>query len=71
MARTGLAIKLPDSLSFENGASLSVAVLTCAQAMYQILGLPLPNNPTKAPLRILIHGGSTATGTIAIQLAKL
>ncbi|CAG7974604.1 unnamed protein product [Penicillium salamii] len=69
-------IKLPDWMSFEDGATLAVGITTVAQGMYQQLRLPLPS-PTASITAaddaqpILIYGGSTATGTLAIQFAKL
>lgn len=65
---------MPESLSFEQGASLGVGISTVAQGLFQSLGLPLPSaHPPKhgQPDTVLIYGGSTATGTLAIQLAKL
>ncbi|KAH5645252.1 hypothetical protein HBI51_112990 [Parastagonospora nodorum] len=71
VARTGFALRLPDSMSFEEGSTLSVGLISCAQGLYQQLGLPLPNNPTSSPSAVLIYGASTAAGTLAVQLAKL
>ncbi|KAH8803572.1 hypothetical protein F5884DRAFT_683803 [Xylogone sp. PMI_703] len=73
VGRTGNALKLPDTISFEEGATLAAGLLSCGQGLYQQLGLPLPNNSPTAPSnsQVLIYGGSTATGTLAIQLAKL
>lgn len=71
VSRTGVALRLPDSVSFEEGSTLGAGLISCGQALYQQLGLPLPNNPTSAPLAVLIYGASTATGTLAVQLAKL
>jgi len=47
--------------------------LTNALALYKVLGLPFPAEPRSAlqpPSYLLVYGGSTASGTIAIQFAK-
>lgn len=41
------------------------------QGLYQSLKLPLPDSPSSSPTPILIWGGSTATGILGIQFAKL
>ncbi|RVX68667.1 hypothetical protein B0A52_07094 [Exophiala mesophila] len=64
-------IPIPHNLSFEEAATLGIGLTTAAQALYQNLGLPLPDSDTKANFPILIYSGSTATGALAIQLAKL
>lgn len=70
-AREGLTVHIPDHLSFEEAASLPVGVLTVGQGMYQEMPVPWPNNPLKEKVPILIYGGSSATGALAIQFAKL
>ncbi|KAF7908363.1 uncharacterized protein EAF01_004118 [Botrytis porri] len=71
VAKDGIFGKVPDFMSMEDAATLGVAVGTNGQAIYQTLKLPLPTQPAETPLPLLIYGGSTATGTIGIQLAKL
>lgn len=41
------------------------------QGLYQSLGLPLPTAPATEPIPLLIYGGSTATGLLGIQFARL
>ncbi|KAJ5648630.1 Protein TOXD [Penicillium lividum] len=66
-----IAMRLPDNLSFQEGATLGVGIATVGQALYQSLKLALPTDPITDATPILIYGGSTATGTLAIQFAKL
>ncbi|KAL4971247.1 chaperonin 10-like protein [Aspergillus desertorum] len=71
VAKGDIQLHIPDNLSFEEAATLGVGIMTVGQALYQSLKLALPTEPTKTPEPILIYGGSTATGTLAIQFAKL
>lgn len=66
-----LQSKIPDNLSFQEAATLGVGIGTVGQGLYQSLKLQLPTEPIKDATPILIYGGSTATGTLAIQFAKL
>ncbi|KAJ5032448.1 uncharacterized protein L3040_009052 [Drepanopeziza brunnea f. sp. 'multigermtubi'] len=70
-AKGDLQIKIPDNLSFEEASTLGVGVTTVGQGLYQSLKLPLPDKPTSEKTYLLIYGGSTATGSLAIQFAKL
>ncbi|KAF2123881.1 GroES-like protein [Dothidotthia symphoricarpi CBS 119687] len=70
-AKVGIHMKIPDDMSFEDAATLPVAITTVGQALFQSLGLPLPPAKVKEPTPILIYGASTATGTVAVQYAKL
>lgn len=70
------ALKLPDNMSFEDGATLGTAVGTCGMALFW--SLQLPASPTEPLLEkperggfVLVNGGSSATGTMCIQLIKL
>lgn len=64
-------MKVPDGVSFEDASTLGAGIITMGQSLYQSLGLPLPSHPSKDKLSVLIYGGSTATGTLSIQFAKL
>jgi NADPH:quinone reductase-like Zn-dependent oxidoreductase len=71
VAKGDIQIHIPDNLSFQEAATLGVGIVTVGQALYQSLKLALPTEPIKQPVSILIYGGSTATGALAIQFAKL
>jgi NADPH:quinone reductase-like Zn-dependent oxidoreductase len=77
--KAALQMRVPDHVSFDEACTVGVGFATAGYALYKVLGLPFPNDVQKVPDKdeakkqstILIYGGSTATGTIAIQLAKL
>lgn len=67
---------IPPNISFEEAATLPCGLATVALALYKPFSLPLPTLPINEEEKkdgptILIYGGSTATGTLAIQFAKL
>jgi len=66
-----IQFRIPDKISFDAACTVGVGLTTLGYALYKVLQLPWPgaqlgreSNP------ILIYGGSTATGTLAIQFAK-
>ncbi|KAI0905329.1 putative alcohol dehydrogenase [Ustulina deusta] len=71
IAKAAVQRKMPDNLTYEEAATLGTAIMTVGQGMYKRLKLPLPSEPSKVPFPILIYGGSTATGMVGIQFAKL
>ncbi|KAI4174384.1 MAG: hypothetical protein LQ343_002319 [Gyalolechia ehrenbergii] len=71
MIKDGHLAKIPEGMSFEDTASMGAGVTTVGQALYHNLKLPWPEKPTETPFPILVYGGSTATGTLAMQYAKL
>ncbi|KAL9009885.1 MAG: hypothetical protein Q9173_005123, partial [Seirophora scorigena] len=70
MVKDGHLAKIPEGMGFEETASMGAGVTTVGQALYHQLKLPWPTEPAKTPFPILIYGGSTATGSLAIQYAK-
>ena len=71
VAKGDVQMKLPDQSSDEDAATLGVGITTVGQGLYQSLELPWPNQPAKEKFPVLIYGGSTATGALAIEFAKL
>ncbi|KAK3994450.1 zinc-binding dehydrogenase [Cladorrhinum sp. PSN332] len=69
--------KIPDGMSFEEAATFGVGITSVGQGLYQTLGLPLPSHSGEATKNkgsassILIYGGSTCTGVLGVQFAKL
>ncbi|KAJ8603949.1 hypothetical protein MRB53_042016 [Persea americana] len=72
LAKADLVVKLPKDLSSQAAATFPLGVATVGQGLFQkALKLNLPDNPTKSGETVLIYGGSTATGSLAIQFATL
>ena len=71
VAKGDVQMKVPNRVGDEDASTVGVGVLTVGQGLYQSLGLPWPNQPGKEKFPVLIYGGSTATGALAIQMAKL
>jgi NADPH2:quinone reductase len=63
---------IPDSVSFEQAATIPLAAMTAAIGLHLRLGLPDPWTPVadgkKVPL--VVYGGATAVGAFTIKLAQ-
>lgn len=77
-------LKIPDDMSFSEASGLGLGVATAAMGLFEELqmpaslanaGGPTDSRDAKSAVQdaefVLVAGGSTATGTRAIQLAKL
>lgn len=71
VAPVSTTFHLPPAILFEAGAGLPLFFMTAAIAIYQYLRVPLPTTPGLKDIPILIHGGASAVGAYALQLAKL
>lgn len=71
-ADASLVMKVPASMAWEDAATLGVALGTSCISFWKALGLTAtPNEPAATPFPILVYGGSTAMGTMAVQILKL
>lgn len=65
-------LKIPDYMSFEEAATLGTGIGTAGLALFHSLKIPgWPTKPASEAQTVLVWGGSTATGTLVIQLLKL
>lgn len=60
---SGLAIRLPDSMSFEDGAAIPEAFLTAYRNLFDLGGIEAGRN-------VLVHAGASGVGIAAIQLIR-
>ncbi|KAE8369297.1 GroES-like protein [Aspergillus caelatus] len=69
-----LIFKLPRGVSFATGATLGVGLSTVGMALYHTWGLPVPEDRNSSipdgSQYVLVYGGGTATGTLAIQMLR-
>lgn len=66
-----LALKIPDSMSFEEASALGTAIASGVMALFWSLKIPASlTSPPEERFHVLVYGGSSSTGTMAIQLIK-
>ncbi|KAF4962232.1 hypothetical protein FSARC_9684 [Fusarium sarcochroum] len=76
-----LAWHVPDNMSFEEAAGISMCGLTAAQGIFSRLQLPCPFSETEGfsrlglksgdPVNILIYGATASLGLFAVQLVRM
>lgn len=63
---------LPNELGYERAAQLPLSVLTASAGLFNSINLQLPPpslNPVSTGKTLLVWGGSSSVGVIAVQLA--
>ena len=67
-----LVFTIPSEMSYQLAASLGIGLSTVGMALYHTLKLPLPMSATESsePRFVLVYGGGTATGSLAIQMLQ-
>ena len=70
-APADLVLRIPEHMSFEQASTVGVGIGTAGMALFHTLGLPLPLSTQGDKQFVLVNGGATATGTLAIQLLQL
>ncbi|PGH05855.1 hypothetical protein AJ79_06697 [Helicocarpus griseus UAMH5409] len=72
ISKGDLLLRVPEGMPMDEAASLPLGLYTVGQGLYQgILQLAWPGQPVRDGEYVLIYGGSSATGALAIQFAKL
>lgn len=69
----GATIRIPEFVSYEDGATFPMAFATVAVAYFERLGIARPVSSLEVQQQqsgILVWGASSSTGTAAVQLAK-
>ncbi|KAI0975860.1 GroES-like protein [Xylaria arbuscula] len=70
IAEEDISCHIPDALSFEQACSVGLSLATAGLALFQAPGLELSMHGGSAEI-VLVSGGATATGTMAIQLLRV
>ncbi|RYO92366.1 hypothetical protein DL766_000334 [Monosporascus sp. MC13-8B] len=70
-ATADFALKVPEQMTLESAATLGIGLATIGYALFQSLKVTKhPNQPVEKPCYVLVYRGSTASGTMAIQLLR-
>jgi aspyridone synthetase trans-acting enoyl reductase len=70
LATEDLSCKIPSTLSFEKACTIGVSAATSGLAICELFGCSSPDELPKVPDYVLVAGGATSTGRVAIQLLK-
>ncbi|KAH9844661.1 GroES-like protein [Teratosphaeria destructans] len=65
-----MALHIPPEMTYEEAATLPCGLITVGMTLYHNLRLPLPYENGHAEHYVLVYGGGTATGGLAIQALR-
>lgn len=72
VANAELCLRVPDDMTDEEAASPPAGVSTAGMGLFQKLDMKLPGDAEGGKgEQVLIYGGTSATSTLGIQMAKL
>lgn len=74
LADSDLLIRIPPAMRFEEAATFGLGAVTVGQGLYQHglrLNLTSASSPQQEKTKLLIYGGSTASGALGIQYATM
>ncbi|KAL4910007.1 hypothetical protein BDW74DRAFT_46640 [Aspergillus multicolor] len=72
MLPADLTLRIPEAMSFAEAASLGTALVSACMALFWTMGIPASlQEPAEKPFPVLVYGGSTATGTMLLQVLKI
>ncbi|KAI8628965.1 alcohol dehydrogenase GroES-like domain-containing protein [Xylariaceae sp. FL1651] len=71
LATEDLTYHMPPWMTFQEASTFPIGIGTALCSLYGTLGLPTPDSPAETPLYVLVSGGATASGLMAIQFLKI
>lgn len=72
LARSELLLRVPENWSMAEASTLGSTLFTNCLALWSALRIvETPEGPAEEPTPVLVYGGSTTCGTMAIQLLSL
>ncbi|KAB8233737.1 zinc-binding alcohol dehydrogenase family protein [Aspergillus alliaceus] len=72
MLPADLTLRIPPAMTFAEAASLGTALVSACMSLFWTMQIPASlQEPAEKPFPVLVYGGSTATGTMLLQVLKI